>query len=49
MNVQKCAKFEKILKKGSLIRLIIARMKQLEYAVTVVATQIYFSPWILGV
>ena len=29
---QKCTKFENILKKGSLMRVTIARMKQLEYA-----------------
>ena len=29
---QKCAKFENILKKGSLMRATIARIKQLEYA-----------------
>ena len=31
------------------MRATIARMKQLEYALAVLATQIYFSPWILGV
>ena len=29
---QKCTKFENILKKDSLVRVIIVRMKQLEYA-----------------